>query len=130
MGYIKNEPLLYIDQPTFPHPKTKMQVNYTSTEDLEEQTKDLENKGLERNHRLRPYSKGNFADRSIKEKIMYLLQYRPETIKIKCLLITDDNKYYGTIKEFKHNKVRFQTSAYETKYIELNKINDLRLISL
>lgn len=111
-----SEPVLYISQPTFDAPKSKMQVDFfTSIKEAELPTPKEHNK--------------SFKQYSISEKIHYLLHFPQGLPKLKCEVVTNELTYRGWLVKGNDSSILFESFNRRRDEIFVKDILDIHLIS-
>ena len=121
-----NEPLLYIDQPTFQKPKAFMQDYYynDSTKDqLEEEQLEEKMKENSSEHKT-----GSFKDLSIDKKIAYLSDLPANFPAIRCEFITKDNKYRGVLLKHDETDLTVRVLGKEKRIIKREDLTDIQML--
>jgi hypothetical protein len=117
-------PLMYIDQPSFEKIPATMQKEFqTGKTDVAPHTpKKEEHKKMQINQDV------PFRDRTIPEKIHYLLHTPREMPTLRCEVITDEEKHRGIAKLEEDDILVLRVYGRQDVIIEKDSIKDIRLL--
>lgn len=107
----KNEPLLYIDQPTLRTPVGKMQMHFQSRQKQKNTNKEQRFKQLD-----------------LEGKLQYVLQIPAQLPPLKCDVITVRGSYRGIITEDHHDKIWMRLHNRKEVAISKDMMKDIHLV--
>lgn len=117
-----NEPLLYVDQPQISKPKSNMQTEFVSfQENLDVKRKKNKDKNIQIS---------SFKQLSIEEKIEYLVQFPKDLFQMKCIIVTKDKTYRGTIVRRHDGMIEISYSGRQIATVGIDSIKKIELLGL
>lgn|SRR5690625_4177132 len=117
-----NEPLLYVDQPQISKPKSNMQTEFVSfQENLDVKCKKNKDKNIQIS---------SFKQLSIEEKIEYLVQFPKDLFQMKCIIVTKDKTYRGTIVRRHDGMIEISYSGRQIATVGIDSIKKIELLGL
>ncbi|GAA0491985.1 hypothetical protein GCM10008986_17760 [Salinibacillus aidingensis] len=124
-------PLLYITQPRDVRVQASMQEYSVYKKKTQNQKKDPEQgeekvSGEEAETKLEDKK---FRDMTVEEKISYLTRLPSQMPKMKCEVLTEDQRYRGLIQDFNDDTIRMRTvqKPYRVE-LSLSDIEDVKLM--
>jgi len=117
------EPLLYIDQPLFQKPVVFMQTDYKSNLQKQQNQKVVEGEKV-----TKADSTIHFNERSIDEKIHYLLHLPKEMPHLKCEIRTKERVYIGKIVDEVDDIIEISMFGKPNQQLSKNEVEEINLI--
>lgn len=123
-----NEPLLYIDQPIFQKPKAYMQENYLGVK-TDDKEKVEEQNGIQvESLKSKREGHDSFKDLTIAEKIKYLIDIPSEVPKVRCEVLTNENRYRGVLIDENQENIVLRIFGRQNELVEKEKILSIKMI--